>query len=78
YKNVSDKHRPALPSFGTISQYLHLHWMLVALKQKQLGTAGSMAFPAVLSPGAWGLLQQAVKFRTQQAVPPVEKRVLVG
>ncbi|MEO0757273.1 MAG: glycosyltransferase family 2 protein [Cyanobacteria bacterium J06648_16] len=78
YKNVSDKHRPALPSFGTISQYLHLHWMLVALKQKQLGTAGSMAFPAVLSLGAWGLLQQAVKFRKQQAVPPVEKRVLVG
>jgi len=78
YKNISGKHRSGLPSFSTVSQYLHLHWMIVALKQKQLGTAGSFAFPAVFSPGAWQLLQQAVKFRKQQAAPPVEKRVLVG
>ncbi|MEO1592916.1 MAG: glycosyltransferase family 2 protein [Cyanobacteria bacterium J06632_22] len=78
YNNISVKHRQTLPSFRTVSQYLHLHWMIVALKQRQLATAGSFAFPAVLSPGAWKLLQQAVKFRKQQATPPVEKRVLVG
>ncbi|NEP16552.1 MAG: glycosyltransferase [Leptolyngbya sp. SIO4C1] len=73
---ISPKHRDHTPNLSTIRQYLHLHWMLVALKQKQLPAALQLAFPAVFSPQAWQLLQQAVRFRKQQAAAPIEKQVL--
>jgi glycosyltransferase involved in cell wall biosynthesis len=76
YQRISPSHRQQIPTFNTIRKYLHLHWMLVALKQKQLATALSLAFPAVLSPRAWQLLQQAIKFRQQQDLVPIAKKVV--
>ncbi|MBD2310751.1 glycosyltransferase family 2 protein [Desertifilum sp. FACHB-1129] len=59
YALVSDRHRAKLPPFAEIEAYLNLHWGLVALKQKKLGTAAQFAFPAALSPQAWRLLWDA-------------------
>ncbi|MEL6813805.1 MAG: glycosyltransferase family 2 protein [Cyanobacteria bacterium J06598_3] len=85
YPRVDAKHQPKLPKLETINQYLHLHWAVVALKQKQVGTTVGLGFPAALSPAAWKLLQQAIllrrgsanSFRKQKATPPIEKTVLV-
>jgi glycosyltransferase involved in cell wall biosynthesis len=77
YHCVNEKYRTVLPSLATIRQYLHLHWMLVALKQKQISTAFGLALPAAFSIGAWQLLQQAINFRKQKAQPPISKIVLV-
>ena len=70
------KKQDKLPSLKTIRQYLSLHWMIVALKQKQLSSALNFGLPAIFSPKAWQLLRQAVNFRKQKATPPVAKLVL--
>lgn len=77
YPRVDVKHQQKLPRLETINQYLHLHWAMVALKQKQVGTTAALGFPAALSPAAWKLLQQAIAFRKQKATAPIEKTVLV-
>ncbi len=77
YPKVSQQHQTRLPKLETIHQYLHLHWAIVALKQKQLKATAALGFPAVLSPPAWQLLKQAVDFRKQKIAAPVEKKVLV-
>ncbi|MGF1570471.1 MAG: glycosyltransferase family 2 protein [Nodosilinea sp.] len=59
YERVSDRYRPALPSLATTTQYLHLHWAMVALKQRQLGTALALGWPGLLSRPAWQLLLTA-------------------
>ncbi len=76
YQHVSAKHQDKLPTLTTIRQYLSLHWMIVALKQKRLASALSFSLPAVFSPKAWQLLQQAVNFRKQKAPPPIAKLVI--
>ncbi|MEL6456514.1 MAG: glycosyltransferase family 2 protein [Cyanobacteria bacterium J06623_5] len=76
YPRINPKYKAEIPQLNTISDYLHLHWAIVALKQKQLATTLSLGFPAALSPAAWGLLKQAVDFRKQKAVPPIEKIAL--
>lgn len=60
-----------------MDQYLHLHWGLVALKQRQVGTALALAKPGLLSPSAWGLLRQARRQRLAGSNSPVPKIVVV-
>ena len=55
YQLVNPKYHAQLPSLDNIYNYLHLHWGLIALKQKRLATAVSLLFPALLSPAAWQL-----------------------
>ncbi len=76
YQHVSPKHQNKLPTLKAIRQYLSLHWMIVALKQKQFPSALSFGIPAIFSPKAWQLLQQAVNFRKQKATPPIAKLIL--
>ncbi|MEL7069171.1 MAG: glycosyltransferase family 2 protein [Cyanobacteria bacterium J06555_13] len=76
YSKIDPKHQTQIPKLNTINQYLHLHWAIVALKQKQITTALSLGFPAALSPSAWQLLKQAVDFRKQKSPAPIEKKVL--
>ncbi|MGB7486884.1 MAG: glycosyltransferase family 2 protein [Phormidesmis sp.] len=76
YLKVSQQHQPQLPKLETIHRYLHLHWAIVALKQKQLKATAALGFPAMLSPAAWQLLKQAVDFRKQRLAAPIEKKVL--
>lgn len=77
YDRVSDRYRPQLPPLATVDQYLHLHWGLVALKQRQVGTALALAKPGLLSPSAWGLLRQARRQRLAGSNSPVPKIVVV-
>lgn len=65
YALVDDRHRAAMPPLETIRNYLKLHWLFVALKQKQLALACSLAFPAGFFPAAWMLLADAVLWRRQ-------------
>lgn len=76
YPRVNAKHQAMLPPLSAIDQYLHLHWAIVALKQKQMATTLALGFPAAFSPMAWKLLQQAIAFRKQRAIAPIEKTVL--
>ena len=76
YSRVNDKYQSDLPKLATINQYLHLHWAMVALKQKRLAAVASLGFPAAFSLGAWQLLQQAISFRKQRAIAPIVKKVL--
>ncbi|MGD1949258.1 MAG: glycosyltransferase family 2 protein, partial [Leptolyngbyaceae cyanobacterium] len=76
YQHESPKHQFKLPSLNTILQYLILHWMIVALKQKQFPIALDFGIPAIFSPKAWQLLQQAVNFRKQKSTPPIAKLIL--
>ncbi len=73
YKRIDDKYQARLPKLSTIDQYLHLHWAIVALKQKQPATSAALGFPAALSPAAWKLLQQAIRVRKQQSASPISK-----
>ncbi len=73
YSRVNAKYQGQLPKLETIKQYLHLHWAIVALKQKQFGTSAALGFPALLSPPAWALLQQAVRVRKQKMASPIPK-----
>jgi len=76
YARIDKAHQGKLPALSTIDQYLHLHWAIVALKQKRPMTTLGLGFPAALSPAAWQLLQQAVRMRKQQAEPPIQKLAL--
>ena len=76
YPRVNEKHQTKVPQLSTINQYLHLHWAIVALKQKRVAATAALGFPAALSWPAWQLLQQAVAFRKQKAPAPIEKTVL--
>ncbi|NJN03808.1 MAG: glycosyltransferase family 2 protein [Leptolyngbyaceae cyanobacterium SL_1_1] len=67
YQNISEKYQADLPAIAEIRRYLHLHWGLVALKQKQVTAAIALAYPALLSPTAWQLLKQARTARDSQA-----------
>ena len=73
YSRISSEHQTRLPSLSSINQYLHLHWAIVALKQKQPVTSATLGFPAALSPTAWNLLQQAFRIRKQQSTSPIAK-----
>ena len=76
YARVDAAHRSKLPAIATIEQYLHLHWAIVALKQKQPLTSLKLGLPALISLPAWKLLQQAIRMRKQQIEPPIQKRQL--
>ena len=76
YARIDVKHQADLPKLTTVEQYLHLHWAIVALKQKQLGKVTALGFPAMLFPAAWQLLRRAVAFRKQKAIAPIDKITL--
>ncbi len=73
YARISPEHQAKLPPLLAINQYLHLHWAIVALKQKQPLTGAALGFPSALSPAAWNLLQQALRVRKQQSASPIAK-----
>lgn len=78
YNRVSPDYRDHLPPRSAIERYLHLHWGLVALKQRRIGTALALAAPGLISPHAWKMLLQARRQRVYaDAQSPIPKRVLV-
>jgi len=76
YHHLSPAYQPQAPRLATVQAYLNLHWALVALKQKQLGTALQLGWPACLSPSAWQLLRQARQWRQSATATPVPKPVI--
>ncbi|PSN13852.1 glycosyl transferase [filamentous cyanobacterium CCT1] len=64
YGRVNEGYRDRIPTLAAINRYLHLHWGLVALRQRQVGTGLSLLAPGLLSPQAWRLLTQARKLRS--------------
>jgi len=67
YQRVSEGYRDRIPTLAAIGQYLHLHWGLVALRQRQLVTGLSLLASGALSPQAWQLLAQARWLRSAPA-----------
>ncbi len=76
-ERVSTDYRPQCPSMQAMSNYLHLHWGLVALKQRKLSTAVSLCLPAALSPKAWKLLVQARALRKDAAAQTLIPKVAI-
>jgi len=77
YERVDASYRSQLPPLGTIKNYLHLHWGLVALKQRRFATALKLALPGLASPGAWRLLRQARRLRTQVAQSTLVPKIVL-
>jgi glycosyltransferase involved in cell wall biosynthesis len=77
HERVSDRYRPQLPALQTIDQYLHLHWGLVALKQRQITTALALAQPGLFSPQAWQLLIQARRQRSTAGMDSSVPKIVV-
>jgi GT2 family glycosyltransferase len=63
YGRGNEGYRDRIPSLTTLARYLHLHWGLVALRQRQIAPELALLAPAVLSPQAWKLLAQARQLR---------------
>ncbi|WP_138496837.1 glycosyltransferase family 2 protein [Nostoc sp. PA-18-2419] len=66
YALVNEQHRLKIPRFQDIQNYLKLHWILVALKQKNLKSFLLMVEPSVFSPLAWKFLLTAISSRRAQ------------
>lgn len=65
YQHVSEPYRSQLPCLEVMEHYLHLHWGLVALKQRQIPTAIQLALPGLACFQAWRMLWQARTLRSQ-------------
>ena len=63
YARVSERHRTILPPFETVRNYLKLHWLLVALKQRQLAFAYRLTSQDIFSFEAWRLFLTAILYR---------------
>ncbi|MBW4616754.1 MAG: glycosyltransferase [Desmonostoc vinosum HA7617-LM4] len=63
YPLVAEQHRLDIPLLQDIKNYLKLHWILVALKQRNIKSLFSMIDFSILSPLAWKLLLNAVFMR---------------
>jgi len=64
YTLVNPRHRANLPNLPDIKTYLRLHWILVALKQRDLQSLFSMLDASLVSPGAWKMLSTATLSRS--------------
>ncbi|GCL44793.1 glycosyltransferase family 2 protein [Microcystis aeruginosa] len=74
YNLVNPKYQSVLPPLSYICNYVKLHWLLVALKQKHFVFAIRISFPAVLSMRSWNILVKAMRSRNN---PPSRKSVIL-
>ncbi len=80
YALVDEKHRDHIPALKDIENYLKLHWLIVALKQKNFQSINSILFssiPAVFSWQAWHLLFNALLNRQNFGSTQIQKYVLI-
>lgn len=56
YQLVDGIHRPRIPSFDAVRLYLRLHWLMVAIKNRNLSYVLEIVDLSVLSWTAWRLL----------------------
>lgn len=78
YQRISPTYQAQCPNMGHLRHYLHLHWGLVALRQKQVAAALAMLLPAGLNPTAWQLLRQARQLRSKgSSAELIPKPVLI-
>jgi glycosyltransferase involved in cell wall biosynthesis len=77
YALINEKHRSAMPSIESIKKYLKLHWMLVAVKQRNTTSALQMLDGALFSPSAWQLLFTAMFSRKVDKSSQIRKFVLI-
>jgi glycosyltransferase involved in cell wall biosynthesis len=66
YAFIDEQHRSKVPLLQDIKNYLKLHWVLVALKQRNIKSFLLMVNPSILSLVAWRLLLTAVFSRRSQ------------
>ena len=57
---VDKQHHPNIPHLDEIRNYLKLHWILVALKQKNIKSFINMLEPSMFCPAPWQLLLNSV------------------
>ncbi|MFQ4142042.1 glycosyltransferase family 2 protein [Chlorogloeopsis sp. ULAP02] len=80
YALVNEKHHAHIPALKDIQNYLKLHWLLVALKQKNFQSLNNIMFfssPAIFSWQAWRLLFNALLNRRNSNSAQIQKYVLI-
>lgn len=72
YERLHAAYQPQAPAMETIAHYIHLHWSLVALRQKKFTTAVTIGAPAWFDAQAWRLLWQIrrARQRSESALVP--------
>lgn len=61
---VNPSHRSDIPTLSQIERYMRLHWALIALRDRDVWTAGKLGVRAVWSPKAWQVLARARSLRS--------------
>ncbi len=78
YHLVNEQYRSQIPALEDIKKYLHLHWTIAAIKQKNVRSALQLMVPAIFSSKAWRLLlSAAVSRRSPQKDLPISKIQLI-
>lgn len=78
YPLVNRLHHPNIPDLDDIRNYLKLHWILVALKQKNIKSFINMFEPSILFPATWQLLLNVIFSRKlKMAKCEIRKLVLI-
>ncbi len=60
YALVNPQHHPNIPKLNDVINYLKLHWILVALKQKNMKSLLEMLEPSILFPITWQLFLKVI------------------
>ena len=76
YKLVGDRHRSSLPSLPTIYNYLKLHWLIVAIKEKAINPHLLLFTNAVFSSSAWRLLLIIAIIRLEDYLPIASSKTI--
>ncbi|MDJ0676968.1 MAG: glycosyltransferase family 2 protein [Calothrix sp. MO_167.B42] len=78
YHRVNQRYHSQIPALADIKKYLHLHWTIAAMKQKNVRSALQLMVPAIFSGKAWRLLLSAtVSRRSPQKDLPISKIQLI-
>ncbi len=79
YALVDQRHHPHLPTFAEIKNYLCLHWMIVAMKQRQFSESWKIGLSAILSWKSWQIfLSIFISRRNHGKNPYLHKIVLIN
>ena len=60
YALINRQHDRDIPKLDDVKNYLKLHWILVALKQKNIKGSLEMIEPSILFPATWQLFLKVI------------------
>ena len=77
YALVDRQHDQDIPKLDDVKNYLKLHWILVALKQKNIKGSLDMIEPSMLSPATWQLFFKVIFARKIKIVRGIIRKLVL-